>query len=101
MSRPYAVIIDEAAQVQIQRERTWVHNNRGATRAGTFEAELRRALELIATCPRMGDANPAREDERHWFLRRSCVHVYYQVLDDAEEILLVEIVPEARQARRW
>jgi plasmid stabilization system protein ParE len=101
MSGPYAVIIDEDAQVQIQRERTWLHNHRGAARADAFEAELRHALELIAGCPGMGDPSPEIETERHWFLRRSRVHVYYAILANAEEILVVEIQPEAWQSRRW
>jgi plasmid stabilization system protein ParE len=101
MSEPYAVVFDETVPGQIQRERTWIHNSRGLARADAFEAELRHALELIAAHPRMGDASPESEIDRHWLLRKSRVHAYYRVFDESREILVVEVVPEAWQARRW
>ncbi len=101
MSRPYRLSIDPAAFLDIERERTWLHNHRGQERADAFEAELRHICELLLEHPRMGDASPYSEDERHWLLRRSRCHLYYQVLDATEEILLVELQPEAKQVRRW
>jgi plasmid stabilization system protein ParE len=101
MSEPYRVSFAAVALREIQRERTWLHDHHDLARADAFEAELRHALELIAAHPRMGDASPKSDDERHWLLRKSRVHVYYLVNHGRRVIRVVEILPEAWQTRRW
>lgn len=97
MTRPYSVAFSARAARQTQRERTWLHNHLGAVAADAFEAELRHALELIAACPAMGDASPEAENDRHWFLRRSCFHVFYRVLPKKEAVLVFRIRHQAQR----
>jgi plasmid stabilization system protein ParE len=44
---------------------------------------------MLAECPEMGNA--LHEGVRHWFLRGSRFHVYYQALLETEEILVLRL----------
>jgi plasmid stabilization system protein ParE len=46
----------------------------------------------------MGNPSPDAENERHWFLRRSRFHVYYELLARTEEILVVRIRHEKQRS---
>ena len=85
------VVLQPAVARQIQRERTWLHNHRGAERTDAFEAELRHALDLLVECPKMGDPSPRSESERHWFLLKSRFHVFYRLFPESGAIRVVRI----------
>jgi plasmid stabilization system protein ParE len=79
MSQPYAVSFVPVASLRVQKERTWLHNNRGLHAADAFEAELRRTLELLADNPELGRALDERKDRRRIYLPESGFHVFYVV----------------------
>jgi plasmid stabilization system protein ParE len=91
----YAIRFDPGAALQVQRERAWLYANRGRERADAFEAELDHWLDLLAEHPRMG--NPIPHGRRHFFLMQSRFHMYYRVLDETQEILVLRLRHEKQR----
>jgi plasmid stabilization system protein ParE len=85
------IIIEPFAAAQIQKERVWLVNNRGAIRAEAFEDELRHILDLMADNPEMGHAAPDRVNQRRMFLRGCGYFVYYRLYREADELRVVRI----------
>ena len=96
---PFTIIYEPAAALQVQRERVWLCNNRGRERADAFEDDLAHFLDLLSCFPYMGDASPENEDERHWFLRRSRLHVFYSVYELARVVRIVRLRHERQDPR--
>ena len=81
----FAVVLSTRFAREVTRERAWLYDHRGRQRADAFEAELAHFLDLVASCPEMG--NPVG-DERHWYLRRSRFHVYYRTSREKGTVVL-------------
>jgi plasmid stabilization system protein ParE len=96
MIKPYTVSFSPLALRQIQRERTWLHNHRGLSRALAFEAELRHRLDLVADNPELGPPSE-REDERRTYLSESGFHVFYLVNHKRCAIRVVRIRHHAQR----
>jgi plasmid stabilization system protein ParE len=90
------IVLPEAAR-EIDEAREWwtAHG-----RERVFVDEVARALRLLERCPRMGHAAPDADDgELRVLLRRVSSHLYYQLDDGAELILVTSLWHTSRRPR--
>jgi plasmid stabilization system protein ParE len=84
------IVYASAAARYVRHQRAWLHDHRGREWADAFENELAHFLDLLEVCPEMG--NPTESgDKRHWYLRRSRMHVYYRVHREAGVIVIADL----------
>ena len=100
MTRPYAISFSARAARQVQKERAWLHDQRGSPAANAFEAELRHRLDLVSENPEMGHPSDESPDERCTFLWKSRFHVFYVVNHRREAVRVVRLRHERQNVPR-